>query len=204
VALELATAWTHMGKFIRARDLLLEFMANHGPSVRPVQMLCDVYWGMEDFQQAVALLDQCPDSLKQIFSIQMMLGETYYQMGDFSAARAVFQDCEKNFGENELITRSLAKTAEATGDLESARDFYGRALSGCARCGTRTDPFVQRRYADLCFACGERSQRLVDLYFSLVQADADNKADYYRRIHELYIALKKPKEAVRYEAFARP
>lgn len=204
VALELATAWTHVGEFARAQKLLLEFMENHGPSVRSVQMLCDVYLSTENFQQAIALLDQCPDPIKQTFSIQMLRGETYYQMSDFSTAWAVFQDCEKNFGENELITRSLAKTAEATGDLEAARDLYGRALSGCARCGTRTDPFVQRRYADLCFACGERSHRLIDLYFSMVQADADNKAEYYRRIYELYMALGKPNDASRYEAFAAP
>ncbi|PIP37198.1 MAG: hypothetical protein COX19_17320 [Desulfobacterales bacterium CG23_combo_of_CG06-09_8_20_14_all_51_8] len=204
VALELATAFTHMGEFARARDLILDFIENHGLSVQPVQMLCDVYWGMENHRQAIDLLDQCPDPLKQTFSIQMLLGETYYQMEDFPAAQAVFQACEKNFGENELITRSLAKTFEAMGDLEAARDLYGRMLSGCARCGTRRDPFVQRRYAELCFACGERSQRLIDLYFSMVQADADNKADYYRRIYELYMALGKPKEAARYEAFAAP
>lgn len=202
VALELATAYTHIGQFARARHLLLEFMENHGQSLRTVQMLCDVYWGMGNFNEAIALIDQCPDSLKQTFSIQMLLGETYYQMADFLRAREVFLACETKFGEHELITRSLAKTFEAMGDLESARDLYGRMLSGCARCGTRMDPFLQMRYAELCYACGERSQRLIDIFFSLVQADADNKADYFRRIYELYTALGKPKEAARYEAFA--
>lgn len=201
-ALELATAYTHLGKFGQARDLILAFVDAHGLGVRPVQMLCDVYWGMGAFRQAMDLLDLCPEPLRESFSLQMLRGETCYQMGDFPGARTVFEQCRQRFGENERITRSLAKTLEAMGSLEAARDLYGGLISGCARRGTRVDPFLQRRYAELCFACGERSQRLVDLYFSIVQADPDNKADYYRRIHALYTDLGKPREAARYAEFA--
>jgi len=201
VPLELSTAWAHMGQNDRARELLEEFIVDNSQEVRAYQMLCDIYWVMENYDDAIALIVQCPDPLSETFAIRILLGETYYQMGRYADAEPLFLECENSFGQNEIITRSLAKTYEAMGNLEKARDIYGRLLKGCTQCGVRTDPFIQRRYAELCFACGERSSRLIDLYLSILRDDPDNKDDYHRRIHELYNALGDSAEASRYESF---
>ncbi|MEZ4549974.1 MAG: hypothetical protein R2860_05040 [Desulfobacterales bacterium] len=75
------------------------------------------------------------------------------------------------------------------------RDIYARILNGCARCGVRLDPFIRQRYAELCFACGERSERLLNLYLSIIQDDPDNKESHYERVYELYTALGEQAEA---------
>ncbi len=85
------------------------------------------------------------------------------------------------------------------GDLEKARDIYVQILNGCSKCGVRTDPFILRRYAELCFVCGERTPQLIDLYLSILQEDPDNKDDYYQRISALYTALGNTSEAARYQ-----
>jgi len=199
IALELSTAWAHLEQYDRARDLLEEFIVDNSLEIRAYQMLCDIYWVTKNYDDAIVLIEQCPHPLSETFPIRILLGETYYQMGRYADAETLFLACETSFGQNEIITRSLAKTYEAGGDLEKARDIYARLLKGCTQCGVRTDPFIQRRYAELCFACGERSSRLIDLYLSILRDDPDNKDDYYRRIYELYNALGNTAEANRYK-----
>jgi len=201
ITLELSTAWAHMGQYDRARELLEEFIEANDQEVRAYQMLCDIYWVTENYNDAIALIEQCPVPLSETFPIRILLGETYYQMGRYADAETLLLACENDFGQNEIITRSLAKTYEAMGNLEEARDIYGRLLNGCSQCGVRTDPFIQRRYAELCFACGERSSRLIDIYLSILRDDPDNKDDYHYRIYELYSALGDTAEASRYKAF---
>lgn len=204
VPLELATALVHLMEFDRARDLLEDFIEQNGPEnpdVRAYQMLCDIYWVTQNHADAIILIDQCPSPVKESFPIRMLLGETYYQMEKYDEAESLFIDCEKQFGQNELITRALAKTYEAMGNLEKARDIYAQILNGCTRCGVRTDPFIKNRYAELCFACGDRSARLLELYLSILQEDPDNRENYYQRISALYTALGNTAEAARYKAF---
>ena len=200
ILLELSTALVNLEQFDRARSLLEDYIEENDQEVRAYQMLCDIYWVMGNPENAIILIDQCPPSLKETFPIQMLLGETCYQMKRYTEAETLFIDCEKNFGQNEIITRSLAKTYEAMGNLEKARDIYARILNGCTKCGVRSDPFILRRYAELCFACGERTIQLIELYLSILKEDPDNKDDYYQRIHELYTALGNTAEAKRYQS----
>ncbi|MBC2714276.1 MAG: tetratricopeptide repeat protein [Desulfobacteraceae bacterium] len=200
IPLELSTALVNLGQYDRARKLLEEFIEVNDQEVRAYQVLCDIYWVTKNHDDAVALIEQCPGALKETFPVRMLLGETYYQMKRYADAESLFLACENSFGQNEIITRSLAKTYEAMGDLERARDIYAQILNGCTKCGVRTDPFVLRRYAELCFACGERSSQLLDLYLSILQEDPDSKDDYYQRIYELYTALGNTKEAARYQS----
>ena len=201
ILLELSTALVNLGQYDQARDLLEEFIEANNREVRAYQMLCDIYWVTENYDDAIILIDQCPSPVKETFPIQMLLGETNYQMERYPEAESLFLVCEKNFGQNEIITRSLAKTYEAMGNLEKARDVYAQILNGCTKCGVRTDPFILRRYADLCFAYGERTTQLLELYLSILQEDPDNKDDYYQRLYELYNALGNTAEAGRYKAF---
>jgi tetratricopeptide (TPR) repeat protein len=204
ILLELSTALVNLGQFDRARDLLEDFIEENNlnaSEVRAYQMLCDIYWVMGNHESAVILPDQCPSPVKETFPIQMLLGETCFQMERYTEAESLFIACEKKFGQNEMITRSLAKIYEAMGNLEKARDIYAQILNGCTKCGVRTDPFIKRRYADLCFDCNERSTQLLELYLSIVQEDPDNKEDYYKKIVELHNALGNKKEAARYQSF---
>jgi tetratricopeptide (TPR) repeat protein len=201
IPLELATAQINLGQYDHARRLLEQFVKDNPEVLRGYQILCDIFWVIGDYDRAVNLIAGCPDKLKETFPIQFLLGETLYQMERYPDAEKIFQACLDNFGENEIATRSLAKTYEAMGEMKKACDIYGGILKGCTRCGARTDPFVKRRYADLCYASDERSQRLLELYLSLVQEDPDNKLEYFQRIHGLYEALGDMKEARRYQSF---
>ncbi len=203
IPLELATAWIHMEQYDRAQNLLEEFIEANDQEIRAYQMLCDIYWVAENYDDAMELIEQCPASVKETFPVRMLLGETYYQMGEYRDAEKLFLECENSSVQNEIVTRSLAKTYEAMGNLEKARDIYVQILDGCTKCGVRSDPFILRRYAELCFACGERTTRLLELYLSILQDDPDNKSESCQRIYELYNALGNPSEANRYLSFIK-
>jgi tetratricopeptide (TPR) repeat protein len=199
VPLELSTALVHLNQFDQARTLLEDFIEENNQDVRAYQMLCDIYWVSGNHDNAIILIDQCPSPLKESFPIQMLLGETCFQMERYHEAESLFIACEKDFGPNEILSRSLAKTYEALGDLETARDIYEKILNGCTKCGVRSDPFILRRYAELRFACDERSTQLLELYLSILQEDPDNKDEYFQRIHALYTAMGNTAEAARYQ-----
>ena len=202
IALELATALMNLGQYDSASELVLQFVGNHPDELRGYQMLCDVYWAMGNFDDAVRLIEDCPAPLKETFPVQMLLGETFFHMEKYAEAQAVFLSCQNRYGQNELVSRSLAKTYEAMGDADKAKNIYSQILAGCTRCGTRTDPFVKRRYAELCFAAGERSNRVLELYLSVAQEDPDSREDCYQRIGEIYEALGNVKEARRYQSLS--
>ncbi len=200
IPVELATALIHLSQYDPARELLEDFIADHPDDIRAYQTLCDLYWVTEDYSSAVRLIDQAPSPFNETLPVKMLLGETCLQMKQYETAKDLFVSIENQFGENEMVSRSLARIYEATGDVETARDIYAKILNGCARCGVRQDPFIKQRYAELCFACGERSERLLNLYLSLVLEIPDNKENYYEWIYQLYEALGNPAEARRYRA----
>jgi predicted Zn-dependent protease len=199
IPLELSTALVHLDQYDRARHLLKDFVTENPEDIRAYQILCDLYWVVEDYDAAIDLIENCPAPLNESLPIQMLSGETFYQMKRYGAARDLFAAMEKKSGDNEMVSRALARTCEAMGETETARDIYARILNGCARCGVRTDPFIKQRYAELCFDCGERSQQLLNLYLSIMQEDPDNNEAYYERIYQLYEALGDRTEAARYK-----
>lgn len=203
IPLELSTALANLERYDRAREILVDFIEDYPEEVRAYQGLCDLYWLDQDYDAAIAVIEKCPAPLNETFPIRLLLGETLFQMGRYEDAKDMFVACGDRFGENEIVSRALAKTYEAMGNPEKARDIYALILGGCAKCGVRTDPFIQQRYAELCFACGERSERLLSLYLSIMQDDPDNKHSYYQRIYELFEALGNTEEANRYKSFVR-
>lgn len=200
IPLELAIALINTGSYDRARNVLESFIVENPEDIRAYQVLCDLFWVTEDYAAALEMLDQCPDHLRETLPFKILFGETLYQAGQYPEAEDVFKDCEHQFGMNEIVSRALAKTYEAMGNTEKARDTYAGILNGCKTCGVRTDPFIQQRYADLCFECGERSERLLNLYLSIMRDDPDNKDSYYHKVYVLYNALGNTIEAGRYKA----
>lgn len=197
-ALELATALMNLGRMERAAGMVSDFIRDYPDELRGYQILCDIYWATGELEAAARLIEEAPKALQDTFPLKVLLGETFYQMGRHEDAQAVFLSCRNRFGRSEMISRSLAKTFEAMGDLEQAKIIYSGILNGCARCGARTDPFVKYRYAELCFATGERSARLLELYLSVVHEDPDSRDACYRRIADIHEALGNTEEAARY------
>ncbi|RJP90545.1 MAG: hypothetical protein C4518_08875 [Desulfobacteraceae bacterium] len=202
IALELSTAHMNLGHYDRASELVSQFVQSNPNELRGYQMLCDIYWATGNFDGAVRLIEGSPVQLKETFPLQVLLGETYFQMERYADAKTIFLACQTRYGQNELVSRALAKIFEMMGESDKAKTIYGQILAGCKQCGARTDPFIKRRYAELCFASGERSSRVLELYLSVAQEDPDCRDDCYQRISEIYEALGNVKEARRYQSLS--
>jgi tetratricopeptide (TPR) repeat protein len=202
IPVELATALVHLNRSDEAAGILEKYIDETPGSLRGYQALCEVYWDTGEYESAVDLLNACPDELKAGLPVRMLLGETFYQSGKYAEALNVFEKAMDAFGFNEMIARSLAKSHEAAGNIQQAKTLYGQIMTACRSCQTRTDPFIKGRYAELCFQSGEKSDRLLDVYFSLAQEDPDNKHQYYQRIHQIYEHMGNVDQARRYRLMA--
>lgn len=198
IPLELATALMNLGQTERAMHTASSYIRENPESLRSYQLLCDIYWDMEDYEAAEELLRSCPESLKNKPMMRILLGETLYQSGHYEAAKEAFFDVRRDFGDTEIVQRALAKTYEALGDTEAARELYRQILQGCASCGARMDPYIKRRFAELSLQGGDTSTKILEMYLSLVQEDPDNRGEYYARIGEIYEKTGNPGEAGRY------
>ncbi len=198
IPLELATALLHLGQTGRAREILEPFVKSHPLEVRGYQMLCDIYWEQENFSAAETLIQSCPEEIRSDLSIMLLTGETLYLQKRYEESVSLYERYQEKNGFNEIVSRSLARAYEALDELDTARRIYGEILKGCATCGTRTDPFVKVRYAELGFRSGDRSNRLLELYHVLAQEDPDNQMDYFARIGQIYEERGEHDEASRY------
>ena len=203
IPLELATAYIHMGRQADAVGLLERFISQNPEQTRAYQLLCELYWEKQDFGQVDALLSSAPEKVRESKSLLLLLGENHYQRKDYDGAESVFQDLIDRHGKDEIGGRALAKTLEASGKTQAARDLYAEVINTCLSCGSRADPFLKRRYAELCYQEGETSTRLLQIYLGLAQEDADNRAVYFNRIAAILHSQGEVEEARRYEALAR-
>ena len=203
IPLELATAYIHMGRQADAIDLLDRFIAQNPEQPRAYQLLCELYWEKQDFGQVDALLSGAPEKARESKSLLLLSGENHYQQRDYAGAESVFENLIERHGKDEIAGRALAKTLEAAGKTQAARDLYGEVINTCLSCGSRADPFLKRRYAELCFQDGETSTRLLEIYLGLAQEDADNRAVYFNRISRILHSQGEVEEARRYEVLAR-
>ena len=203
ISLELATAYLNQGHLDEARRLLETFLQHHPDALPGYQVLCEVLWEMGAFGQAEALLDGCPDDLKNSLAHVLLLGETLFQAGLYSDAASFYQGFRKNHAWNEPITRALANTYEALRDFESARDLYAEIMDQCRSCHTRIDPLIKRRFADISFDLGEHSPAILEIYLSLVQDDPGNTPFYFQKVSRIYTALGNEEEARRFKCFAQ-
>jgi tetratricopeptide (TPR) repeat protein len=203
IRLELATAYLNLERLEEARALLKEFLLHHPDTLPAYQLLCEIYWETGSFDQALSLLESLPDDLQATLATYLLRGETFFRAGKYPQARSLYQDFLSDYGWNEHIAQALAGTYEATGDLEKARGLYADIMGQCSSCGTHIDPLVKRKYADLSMATGQLTEKVLEMYLSLVSQDPANAAQYYHKVGQIYAALGNEKESLRFQFLAQ-
>ena len=202
IRMELATAYLNLERHEDARELLEEFLS-HRPEVLPAyQLLCDIFWEKGDYAAAENLLANLPEELQQSLGWYLLQGETLLRAGKTDQADAFYVGFLDTHGWNEQIARSLAHVRETAGEIEKARDLYGEIMGQCRSCGSRTDPYIKRKFADLCLLTGQNANKVLELYFSLVREDPTSSAYYYRKISTIYEQIGNIMEARRYRFIA--
>jgi len=203
IPLELATALLNLGRLGDARDWLETFLEHHPDSLPGHQVLCEVFWEMEAFDRAGALLETCPEELKNSLAYVLLRGESMSLAGRHSEAAAFYQAFMNENGRHDAILMALAGSYEALENLEEARGLYIQIMNQCRSCHTRVDPLVRRKFADISFDLNDRSTAVLESYFSLAQEDPSNRPFYFQRVSEIYAAMGNREEARRFQGFAR-
>jgi tetratricopeptide (TPR) repeat protein len=203
IPLELATADMNLGRFDEAQQLLRTFLQYHPDALPGYQLLCEVFWETRAFDQAEALLDGCPDDLKNSSAYYLLRGEAMFQSEDYSKARSYYKNFLKEYGWNEPIAMALARTFETLGEFENARDIYAEIMDQRRGCHARIDPFVKRKFADISFELGQVSSAVLEIYLSLTREDPENNPLYFQRVSRIYAALGNEAEARRFQLFAQ-
>jgi tetratricopeptide (TPR) repeat protein len=202
IRLELATAYLNLNRPQEARQLLEVFLEAR-PAVLPAyQMLCDILWEQQDYDQAETLLKRLPDELKASTAAHLLLGETYHRSGRYQEAIELYRGCLKKYGWSESVSKALALALESAGQYDAARRLYGKIMNECRGCHRRVDPFVKQRFAELSLDAGYHDSHILELYLSLAQEDPEHAAGYYRKISDIYSAKGNQREAQRFAWFA--
>lgn len=203
IPLELATALLNLQRLNEASEWLETFLKHHPDALPGYQVLCEVFWEMEAFDRAEALLEACPEELKNSLAYILIRGENLSQAGRHSEAAAFYQAFMNGYGRHDAVLMALAGSYEALGNLEKARDLYIEIMNQCRSCHTSEDHLVKRKFADISFDLNERSTKVLELYLSLAQEDPSNRPFYFERISEIYSAMGNKEEARRFHGFAR-
>ncbi|MDJ0828667.1 MAG: tetratricopeptide repeat protein [Desulfobacterales bacterium] len=203
ISLELATAYFNLGRYPEAQSLLESFIHQFPDALPGYELLCEIYWKNQSFNQAEDLLARCPQDLVESVALYLLKGETFVRANQLEKAKALYHQFISTYGWNDQIMKSLAYTHEALGETENARQAYSEILDRCKGCGARVDVAVKHRYANLCFASGERSNHVLELYFDLIKHSPQNAAEYYDKISRIYTSSGNEGEAQRYRAFAQ-
>jgi len=202
IPLELASAYMNLERYDDAIQLLEIFLEYHPDALPGYQLICEIYWELQAFDKAESLLNRCPEELKSSSMYFLLYGATKFRSEKYSEAVLLYEDFLKRFEWNEPISMALARTYEKLGNLEKAHEIYGEIISQCSSCHTRIDPIVKRKFADISFDLGQRSNVILEMYLSLVQEDPMDTAFYFNRVSELYNSLGNDQEASRFERFA--
>jgi tetratricopeptide (TPR) repeat protein len=203
IALELATAYLHMGRPAEARQLLTAFLEHQPETLLAYQLLCDIYWEEKDFQQADALIDSVPESLADSPAVRMLRGETRYHAGEFDEAKTLYQKLLDDHGWQEKIVIALAKAHEALGENDNARRIYQEIMGRCIKCAARINPAIKHKYAELSFAAGIHDSNVLKLYLELIQEMPHNAPAYYDKVSLIYAAQGNETEAARFRSIAK-
>ncbi len=203
IPLELATALLNLQRLGEARQWLETFLAHHPDALPGYQVLCEVFWEMEAFDRAEALLEACPEELKNSLAFVLLRGESMSQAGRHAEAAAFYQAFLNENGHHDAVLRALAGSYEALEKPEEARALYIQIMNQCRSCHTHVDPLVRRKFADISFDLNERSMPVLESYFSLAQEDPINRPFYYQRISDIYAAMGNREQARRFQGFAR-
>lgn len=202
ILLELATAYLNLDDHDKAYSLLEDFLEAHPESLKAYAMMCEILWERKDFDQALERLNSCPQDGVDPVAHLLLWGETLFQAERYEEAENLFVGFLQSRGWDETVARSLARVYEAQGSTEKARNLYLEIMQSCQSCMRAVDPFVKRRFADICFESGEHTVEILELYLSLIQEDPDNRKYYYQRISGIYATMGNETEARRFRAFA--
>ena len=202
ISMELATAYLNLNQTEEARQLLEYFIEAHPDALPAYQMLCEIYWDEAEYGRAATLLSSVPPEVKASTAVNLLTGETLHRAGRHDEAAALYRDFLERYGWHDAIALALAKNQDAAGDKAGARDMYQGIIKQCTGCGTRVDPFVKQRYADLCYESGMKSMNLLEMYLALAKENPTNAADYYQKVSRIYAANGYEDEARRFQLFA--
>jgi tetratricopeptide (TPR) repeat protein len=202
IPLELATAYFHQGRLEEARDLLEQVRLHHPEALPAYQLLCEIYWEQGATAQAEALLASLPPHLARSRAVMLLKGKTLFRAGRFEEARDFYQDTIHAFGWHDPMALELARTHEALYEVKAARTLYGQLMERCRGCGSRSDPRVTHKYAELSFADGLRGSDLIELYLELTQEVPNEAALYFHRISQIYFHRGNMVEGERFRQFA--
>ena len=202
IQLELATAHLNLGNDSEGCSLLEGFLKDYPESLRAYQPLCEIYWQNEEFDEAQQLLLTCPEPLRDSPVILLLIGETLFHAGQYHDAESHYLDYLNSRGWDEAIALALAKTFEALGSKEKARKQYSEIMNKCQGCGSRIDPLIKQRYADISLETGDYSTNILELYLGLAQEKPENRTDYYQKISMIYELNGNQDEARRFRSFA--
>lgn len=202
IRLELATAHLNLGNDSEGCVLLEGFLKDYPESLRAYQPLCEIYWQNEQFDEAKQLFLNCPEPLRDSPVIHLLIGETLFHAGQYHDAQSHYLDYLDSRGWDEAIALALARTLEALGSKEKARKQYSEIMNRCQGCGSRIDPLIKQRYADISLETGDHSTNILELYLGLVQEKPENRTDYYQKISMIYELNGNESEARRFRSFA--
>ncbi len=202
IPLELAGACLNLGHYDRARELLEDFLVHHPDALPAYQLLCEIFWETEAFEQAEGLLSSLPQELSQSVAAWLLRGETLLRAKNYTAAKSLYRDFLKTYGWDESIARQLAKTHEALNEMANARNLYLQIMQQCAGCGMRIDPAVKQKFADLSFASGLNTTEILELYLSLAQEIPHKAGSYYEKIAHIYQSRGNDEQAQRFRLLA--
>lgn len=203
VPLELATAHVNLGQTATARSLLENLVRNRPDLLPAFQLLCDIYWEEKNFDQALRLLDSLSPDLAESMGAYLLKGETLLRAARNTDAKSFFQDLLRAYGWKEPVAIGLANSHEALGQTDQAIEIYGELISRCSGCGSRVDPSIKRKFADLSLERGRLSPQVLEIYLSLAQEDPADAVHYYKSISRIYSALGNDEEATRFESIAK-
>ena len=202
IRLELATAHLNLGNNSEGCSLLEGFLNDFPESLRAYPPLCEIYWQNKQFDEAKRLLMNCPEPLRNSPVIHLLIGETLFHAGRYHDAESHYLDYLDSQGQDEAIALALAKTFEALGSKEKAQKQYSEIINRCQGCGSKIDPLIKQKYADISLETGDHSINILELYLSLVQEVPENRTDYYQKISMIYELNGNENEARRFSAFA--
>ena len=203
IALELATAYLHLGRLAEARELLVPFLERHPDTLPAYQLLCDICWEEKDFQQADAVIDSVPEDLADSLAVLLLRGETRHQAGDYAAAKALYQTFLDDQDWREEVALALARAHESSGEHEKALLIYKDIMGRCTSCHTKIHPDIKHKYAELSFAAGIHDTNLLELYLALAHEIPDLAPTYYERVAAIYSAQGNETEAARFRNIAK-
>ncbi len=202
IRLELATAHLNLGNGPEGCILLEGFLEDYPESLRAYPPLCEIYWQNEQFDEAQQLLLNCPEPLRNSPVIHLLIGETMFHAGQHHDAESHYRDYLDSHGQDEAIALALAKTFEALGLKEKAQKQYSEIINRCQGCGSKIDPLIKQKYADISLETGDHSINILELYLGLVQEVPANRTDYYQKISMIYELNGNENEARRFRSFA--